>query len=79
WLLEVERQAKERNDEDRWRLRQEKAVPIAEMLHEWMIAHLTLEPEGSATAKALDYSLKRRVALTRNLDDGAVPNDNNAV
>ncbi|GFM79211.1 hypothetical protein PSCICM_50300 [Pseudomonas cichorii] len=36
-------------------------------------------PEGSADAKALDYSLKRWVALTRYLDDGAVPIDNNPV
>lgn len=33
----------------------------------------------SATAKALDYSLKRWVALTRYLDDGSVPIDNNQV
>lgn len=36
-------------------------------------------PEGSATAKALDYSLKRWVALMRYLDDGAVPINNNQV
>jgi len=36
-------------------------------------------PEGSATAKAIDYSLKRRAALTRDLSDGAVPIDNNRV
>lgn len=36
-------------------------------------------PEGSATAKALDYSLKRWVALTRYLDDGALPIDNNHI
>ncbi|AZE61720.1 Mobile element protein [Pseudomonas synxantha] len=34
-------------------------------------------PESSAIAKALDYSLKRWIALTRYLDDGAVPIDNN--
>ena len=44
-----------------------------------MIAQRALVPEGSATAKALDYSLKRWVALTRYLDHGAVPIDNNAV
>lgn len=44
-----------------------------------MLAQRALMPEGSATAKALDYSLKRRVALTRYLDDGAVPIDNNPV
>ncbi|HHK0532126.1 TPA: IS66 family transposase [Pseudomonas aeruginosa] len=77
-LYELERQAKDMSDEDRWRLRQEVAVPIAEKLHEWMLAQRALVPEGSATAKALDYSLKRWVALTRYLDDGAVPIDNNA-
>ncbi|RMS75558.1 hypothetical protein CFBP6109_03401 [Pseudomonas syringae pv. cerasicola] len=52
-------------------------MPIAEKLHEWMLAQRALVPEGSATAKALDYSLKRWVALTHYLDDGAVPIDNN--
>ena len=78
-LYEVERRAKEMSDEDRWRLRQEMAIPIAEKLHEWMLAKRELVPEGSATAKALDYSLKRWVALTRYLNDGAVPIDNNRV
>ena len=34
-------------------------------------------PEVSAIAKALDYRLKHWIALTRYLDDGAVPVDNN--
>jgi len=33
--------------------------------------------DGSTTARALDYSLKRWAALTRYLDDGQVPIDNN--
>ncbi|EJL73759.1 Transposase IS66 family [Variovorax sp. CF313] len=36
-------------------------------------------PDGSATAKALNYSLKRWAALTRYLDDGSLPADNNWV
>ena len=44
-----------------------------------MLAQRDLVRNGSATAKALDYSLKRWVALTRYLDDGAVPIDNNPV
>lgn len=32
---------------------------------------------GSATAKAIDYSLKRWEALTRFIDDGHLPADNN--
>ena len=38
-----------------------------------------LVAEGSTTSKALDYSLKRWVALTRYLEDGAVPIDNNQI
>ena len=36
-------------------------------------------PEGSGTAPAIDYSLKRWEALTRYLDDGDAPIDNNWV
>jgi hypothetical protein len=36
-------------------------------------------PAGSATAKAIDYSLKRWEALTRYIDDGELPIDNNWV
>src|SRR5450830_1710422 len=78
-LYEIERQTREMSDEDRRRIRQEKAAPLAKALHEWMLTHRDLVPNGSATAKALDYSLKRWVALTRYLDDGAVPIDNNQV
>lgn len=48
-------------------------------VHQWMLAHRQKVPDGSGTAKALDYSLKRWEALTRYLDDGAVPIDNNWV
>jgi transposase len=34
-------------------------------------------PEGSAISRALDYSLKRWAALSRYLNDGVVPIDNN--
>ena len=37
------------------------------------------EVPGTATARAIDYSLKRSGALTRYLDDGAVHLDNNQV
>ena len=36
-------------------------------------------PDGLATARAIDYSLNRWVALTRFLDDGDLPIDNNWV
>lgn len=68
-LYEIERQARDMSDEDRWRVRQELAVPISKTLLEWMLAQRDLVPNGTATAKALDYSLKRWVALMRYLHD----------
>ncbi len=56
-----------------------KVRPIADALHQWMIAQRQKVPDGSGTAKALDYSLKRWAAPSRHLDDGAVPIDNNRV
>jgi len=78
-LYGIEREAKDLPDKDRQRLRNEKARPIADTLHQWMTAQRQKVPDGSGTAKALDYSLKRWAALTRYLDDGAVPIDNNRV
>ena len=42
-----------------------------------MIAQRHRVHDGSAISKALDYSLKRWAALSRYLDDGAIPIDNN--
>lgn len=58
-------------------MRNEKARRIADALHQWMVAQRQKVPDGSGTAKAQDYSLKRWAALMRYLDDGAVPIDNN--
>ncbi len=63
--------------DERQRIRQEKARPIADALHSWMLAQRQLVHEGTAIAKALDYSLKRWTALVRYLDDGMVAIDNN--
>ncbi|EGH49603.1 transposase component, partial [Pseudomonas syringae pv. pisi str. 1704B] len=41
----------------------DKAVPVMDMVHAWMIAQRDLVPEGAAISRALDYSLKRWVAL----------------
>ncbi|MCR8718021.1 IS66 family transposase, partial [Pseudomonas syringae] len=76
-LYEIESEVRDLEPDLRHRIRQEKAVPVMDMLHAWMSAQRDLVPEGSAISKALDYSLKRWVALSRYLDDGAVPIDNN--
>lgn len=78
-LYDVEREVAMLAPTDRRRIRQEKAAAVADALHGWMTSQRQKVPEGSAIARALDYSLKRWVALTRYLDDGAVPIDNNWV
>src|SRR5690554_684963 len=78
-LYEIEREIKDLPPDKRRDIRQARAKPLAEALHQWMLAHRQKVPDGSGTAKALDYSLKRWTALTRYLDDGAVPTDNNWV
>ena len=78
-LYEVERQVQDLSPDERRRIRQEKAKPLADALHAWMHAQRARVPDGSATAKAFDYSLKRWVALTRYLDDGQLPIDNNYI
>lgn len=57
--------------------RRTRAGPIAQSLHDWMTAQRAKVPQGTATAKALDYSLNRWAALTRYLDDVRLPIDNN--
>ena len=76
-LYEIESEVRDLEPDLRRRIRQEKAVPVMTMLHAWMRAQRDLVPEGSAISKAFDYSLKRWAALSRYLDDGAVPIDNN--
>lgn len=78
-LYQVERDAQSLSVEERQQLRDTRARPIADALHRWMLAHREKVPNGSATAKALDYSLKRWAALTRYLEDGGLPIDNNRV
>ncbi|WP_455231350.1 IS66 family transposase [Geopseudomonas aromaticivorans] len=76
-LYDIEREVRDLLPDERQRIRQEKAKPIAAALHGWMHAQRQLVHEGTAIAKALDYSLKRWTALVRYLDDGMVAIDNN--
>jgi hypothetical protein len=76
-LYGVEREVAESDAEARQRIRALKARPIADELHTWLEQHRQRVPNGSATARAIDYCLKRWVALTHYLSDGQVPIDNN--
>jgi len=76
-VYEVERQVKELDAAQRTAVRREQSKPLLDALQQWMSLQRQKVPDSSATAKALDYSLRRWTALTRFVDDGQLPVDNN--
>ncbi len=76
-LYGIEREVKSMPPEQRLQERRRRALPITQALHAWLIAQRTKVVDGGATAKAIDYSLKRWTALMRYLDNPALPIDNN--
>ena len=53
------------------------ARPEVDALFAWLTAIRSKVSEGSGTANAIDYALRREAALRRYLDDGCYPIDNN--
>jgi hypothetical protein len=78
-LYDVEREARELSAEQRHRLRQLQSKPIADKLRQWLVLQRQKATDGTAIAKAIDYSLGRWQALMRFLDDATLPIDNNWV
>lgn len=78
-LYKIERQVKGFSVEERQTIRQSSSKPLCEDLHAWLKLERQRVPEGSATAKAIDYSLNRWAALTIYLADGNVQIDNNHI
>ncbi|CAM5375048.1 Transposase OS=Stutzerimonas stutzeri OX=316 GN=UIB01_22890 PE=4 SV=1 [Stutzerimonas stutzeri] len=76
-VYDIEREVKELNADQRQSIRQQHSKPILDALHHWMTLQRQKLPDSSATARALDYSLRRWTALTRFIDDGQLPVDNN--
>ncbi len=76
-VCEIERQTKELSIEDRLAMRHKHSQPILKAQHERMLLQRQQLPDSSATAKALDYSIRRWTALTRFTSDGRLPVDNN--
>ena len=78
-LYDIEREVRELDGGHRKRIRQERSRPVADAFHLWLAEQRKNVPEGSATIKAIDYSLGRWQALTRYIDNGDLPADNNWV
>jgi transposase len=80
-LYEIEREARKLKLDaaGRQQLRQQRSKPVAEALRQWLTRQRGQVPDGSATRKAIDYSLGRWAALIRYIDDGELPIDNNHI
>jgi transposase len=78
-LYAIEAQGRDMSVDERTLLRREHAQPLLQSMHDWLLQARVNVANGGGTAKALDYSLKRWVALSRYAGDGRLPIDNNPV
>lgn len=78
-LYDIEREAAMETCEARFKRRQEKAKPLLDKFRKWLEGQREQVTNGTGTAKAIDYSLRRWQALIRYVDDANVPIDNNWV
>jgi hypothetical protein len=76
-LYGIEQEARELKAEARQALRETQAKPLLDDFKTWLLACRGKIPNGSSSAKAIDYTLKRWAALIHYLTDGNVPIDNN--
>ncbi len=76
-IYRVERELAALTAQARLDSRQALTRPMWEQLHAWLKLERSRMPDGSATARALNYSLNAWPALTHHLVDGDVPVDNN--
>jgi len=76
-LYEIERIVAGASEQERLRIRQTQSRTVMVTLQRWLQEHRAKVPEGSATAKAIDYSLRRWQALSGFIDNAQVPIDNN--
>ena len=77
-LYEIENTAKGQSPEAIYQLRQEKAKPILDKFHEWLLIKATQTPPKGLLGKAISYSLNQWNRLIGYLADGRLSPDNNA-
>ncbi len=77
-LYALESETKEVAADNRQDMRQQAVKQLAEF-HAWLTTTRKKVAPGSATAKAMDYTLKRWPALIRYAETGHLPIDNNPV
>lgn len=78
-LYRIEAHATDGSIAERQALRARHAQPRLRLFQSWLIKTRLTVPDGSSTAKAIDYTLKRWPALCRYAATGHLPIDNNPV
>ena len=78
-IYRVEHEARELSAEDRLERRRVRAQPLWDEFLVWLKLERSRVAEGSAIAKALNYSINHWATLTANLQDGRLPVDNNHI
>ncbi len=77
-LYAIEQQIKDQPPDERYRIRQQKAVPIIEKLKAWKDKSLATVMRESALGKVLTYLHNQWDRLVGYVEDGHYPIDNNA-
>lgn len=77
-LYAIEREIRWRPPDERTEVRQARARPLLDGMHEWLQGALTKLTKKSDVAAAIRYALAHWCALTRYSGDGRVEIDNNA-
>jgi transposase len=75
----IEAEGQSLSTEERQRLRAQTSRPAWAGLHDWLQRSRIHNAPKRATSKAIDYSLKRWVALTSYAETGDLPIDNNPI
>ncbi len=77
-LYGIEKEIRGRSPDERRQVRQSRARPLLDSMHEWLQETLAKLSRKSAVASAIAYALGRWTALLRYCDDGRLEIDNNA-
>jgi hypothetical protein len=64
WLYRIEAEARGLSSGERLQMRNDRSRPLCDEFHGWLQLERRRVPDGSATAKAIDYSLNHWKALT---------------
>lgn len=78
-LYAIEAESDQLTIEARQQLRTEKSIPALQSLHGWLLHIRQQTADGSSTAKAIDYTLRRWPSLIRYANSGSHPIDNNPI